>query len=357
MNILVTCAGGRLGLAFTRALKAANRNYRVIGVDGDSISLQRSLADVNIRVPRADDPAYVDLLNEVIEHCKVDLVTVQLEAELMPVSANRDRIKADVFLPKHETIEIGDSKWASFDVWKRAGVSTPESVLINSADDLAEAFRHFNGKLWLRALRGAGGKGSLAVTSLDDGRKWLDLWEGKADFMAAELLREDAWSWESVWDRGRLVLAQARKRLRWEFRNLTMSGVTGIAGASETVSDPAMEQLCIDAVLAIDPEPHGIMGLDISFDDSGKPYVTELNPGRFMSGGSLLLAEHGLNLAEVAIDVATGQWPEDSRLDDYRLPDGMISISGIDVDPIVTTRRQLDEIDGEYAARLGRSRS
>ncbi len=348
----MTFAGGRLALAFTRGLKTSNIPCRVIGVDGDTISMHRSKADVNVRVPRASDPAYVGMLNSVIDEYQVDLVTVQLEAELLPISANRDLIKADVFLPKHRTVEIGDSKWATYDIWRREGIATPESVLIDDHSDLQNAFDHFGGKMWLRALTGAGGKGSMRVTAIEDARKWLDLWEGKAEFMAAQLMKDDAWSWESVWDHGRLVVAQARKRLRWEFKNLTMSGVTGIAGASETVSNPDVERTCIEAVLAVDPEPHGIMGLDISFDNAGTPYVTEINPGRFMSGGSLLFAGHGLNLAEAAIRVAFGEWPSNSKLDDYRLPDGMICISGIDVDPLVSSRNKFDDIDREFARRL-----
>lgn len=339
-------------MAFTRALRASGRPFNIIGVDGDTISLQRSLADENIRVPLASEGAYIDILNEVIEKCYVGLVTVQLEAELLPVSENRDRLNAPVFLPKHETIETGFSKWASYEVWKESGISTPESLLIENRDELGPALDHFGGQMWMRGLTGTGGKGSLPVKSLGDAQKWFDLWEGKTDFMAAQLLGQEAWSWESVWDNGKLIVGQARRRLRWEFKNLTMSGITGIAGASETVTSPEVEQLCIDAVLAIDPEPHGVLGLDISFDDSGKPYVTEVNAGRFMSGGSLFFAEHGLNLAEIAIDVAAGNWPADSRPDDYRLRDGLICISGMDTETIVTSREELNAIDNDFAARL-----
>jgi carbamoyl-phosphate synthase large subunit len=150
------------------------------------------------------------------------------------------------------------------------------------------------------------------------------------------------------------VAAQVRKRLYWEFGNLTMSGVTGITGASETVSDPAVERVSRDAVMAIDPEPHGIMGVDVAFDDKGRPKVTEINSGRFMSGGVILFASHGFNFPYVAAKAGLGEKINGAGNMISPFPEGMICIRGLDVEPVITTRQRMEAPVSEMERRLAR---
>lgn len=338
MKVLLTSAGGRLSVGFARGLKAAPEQIDITGVDADAYSIQRSEISERYLVPRAKESSYIDTLNSIIDECGIDLVTVQLEAELLKISENRHLLNARVFLPRHETMLICDSKWETSARLEAAGVPVPESMHINNETDLEEAFERFDHSMWVRASSGTGGKGSLNATSLTDARNWMNLWNGWGNFMAAELLSKETSSWESVWHNGTLVASQVRKRLRWEFANLTISGVTGITGASETVTEPEVERVCKTAVLAIDPKPHGIMGVDVAFDPEGTPKVTEINGGRFMSGGVILFAEHGFNFPYIAVKTAMQETicEEDIAINPF--PDGMVCVRGVDVPPAITTR-------------------
>lgn len=356
-RILVTSAGGRLAVAFTRALRSSPEEYTVIGADADNYGLQRAETDTKILIPRASDPNYIDALNWIIDKYRIDLVTVQLEAELLPVSEQRNRLNAPVYLPDHNTMVVCDDKWASYEAWEKSGVPVPESILISDESDLASALDRLGGKMWLRSLTGAGGKGSLPVDNLDAARKWVDMWNGWGDFMAAQLLTKETSSWESVWDNGRLVAAQTRKRLRWEFSKMTPSGVTGITGASETVTDPIVEQVCARAVCAVDRKPHGIMGVDVSFDEAGKPYVTEINSGRFMSGGVILFANHGANFPYFAVKAGLGESTEFAVTGIDTLEDNLVCVRGLDVEPVITHRDALSAVESQYGQMMSEVRS
>lgn len=353
-RVLVTSAGGRLAVAFTRGLKAAPEPIEVIGVDANRYGLQRAEADKKFQVPWARDDSYVSVINDIIDENKIDLVTVQLEGEMLPMSENRDKLHAPLFLPRHEAIVTCDSKWASYEKWEKAGVAVPKSILIKTREDLKDALEELGGKMWLRGLTGTGGKGSIPVTSVEKAVSWIDLWNGWGNFMAAELLTKETSSWESVWSHGKLVAAQVRKRLYWEFGNLTMSGVTGITGASETVNDAVVERVSRAATLAIDPEPHGIMGVDVAFDDAGTPKVTEINAGRFMSGGVILFASNGFNFPYVAAKTGLGESVDGVAGVTNPFPEGMICIRGLDVEPVITTRERMEAPIKELEQRMAK---
>lgn len=352
-RILVTCAGGRLAVAFTRALTNLPDQYEVIGVDADVYGLQRAATCAGYVVPRASDHNYIDALNAVIDQHGIEMVFVQLEAELLPISAKRHLLHAPVFLPRHETMLVCDSKFASYEKWQAAGIPVPESIKINSKQDLESALEHLGGNMWLRSMSGAGGKGSLPIRNgdIEKAMNWVEMWKGWGNFMAAELLTEQTSSWESVWNHGKLVAAQVRKRIRWEFSSMTMSGVTGITGVSETEDNVAVQNICHDAVLAVDPEPHGIMGVDVSIDSTGNPKVTEINAGRFMSGGAILFAQQGFNFPYVATKTAFGESVDGVDGAINPLPNGLVCVRGLDIEPIITTRAAINALEKGYKAQ------
>ena len=340
----------------------------MIGVDANQHSLQRAEADCKHQIPWArDEEIYVKALNDIIEEHKVDLVTVQLESEMRTISRNRDKLSAPVFLPSLQFIEDCDDKWVSYAKWEKAGVPTPKSILIGSPADLEKAYDELGGRMWLRGLTGTGGKGSIPISPdekqfkgmsradiLEQAEAWIKLWGDWGGFMAAELMTKETSSWESVWSHGKLIASQVRKRLYWEFSNLTRSGVTGITGASETMVDPVTEQVCRDATLALDSEPHGIIGVDVAFDSSGKPKVTEINAGRFMSGGVILFAEKSFNFPYVAAMTGLGKPVKIDGDISNPFPAGMICIRGMDLKPVITSHDEINAAEAELQGRIDR---
>jgi hypothetical protein len=346
-RILVTGAGGSPATNFVRSLRAAPEPFHLVGTDADRYCLMRAETDSRWLVPPASDPDYLPVLNAIAARERVDLVHAQNDAEVTFLSEHRDRVDARLFLPDRETVRICQDKFRSFQRWQAAGLPVPDTMLVASEDDLKAAFERFDGALWLRATSGAGGRGALPVRDYDTARSWLDFHQGWGGFTAAELLEPDSITWMSVWHHGELVVAQGRKRLYWELSRVSPSGVTGVTGAGVTVSDAALDDLATRAVLAIDPRPHGLFGVDLTYDAAGTPNPTEINVGRFFTTHQFFTAL-GLNLPQVYVRLAFGEPPPPLERRHNPLPDGMVWVRGVDFEPVLTSVAEIDR----HVARL-----
>jgi carbamoyl-phosphate synthase large subunit len=206
---------------------------------------------------------------------------------------------------------------------------------------LKRAFDLYGETIWVRAIEGAGGRGALSANNYEFAKIWIDRFNGWGEFTASELLTKDTVTWLSIWYHGELVVAQTRRRLSWNFSNRTLSGVTGITGVGETYSDGIVDKMSQDAILTMDAKPHGIFAVDMTYDKNGIPNPTEINIGRFFTT-HYFFTKAGLNMPKIYCDIALdGIFPvQGKRINP--LPDGLIWIRGMDVEPVLTTRSELE---------------
>ena len=350
-RILVCAAGGAPATNFVRSLREMNEDVFLVGVDCDKYTLQRAETDVSLLVPRANDPDYIAVLNNIIDEYNIEFVHAQNDYELEVLSACRDDVHAKLFLPAKETVDICLNKFASYEAWKQAGIRVPETMLIHTKEDLKQAFDIFGPKLWLRDIKGAAGKGSFPTESYDEAVKWIDFKNGWEHFTAARYLSEKSITWMSVWHEGKLVVAQSRKRMYWEFANRAPSGVTGLTGTGVTVSDPIFDELAINSILAIDSKPHGIFSVDMTYDADGLPNPTEINIGRFFTT-HYFFTKAGLNMPEIYTKLAYGEPIERIETQVNPLPDDLAWVRGMDVEPILTHTSDIDMHEQKLKERL-----
>jgi hypothetical protein len=145
----------------------------------------------------------------------------------------------------------------------------------------------------------------------------------------------------SIWHDGELVVAQGRKRLYWELARISASGVTGVTGAGVTVADPSLDELATAAVLAIDRHPHGLFGVDLTYDRAGVPNPTEINVGRFFTTHQFFTAL-GLNLPYLYVKLALGEPPPPVPRRLNPLPEDMVWIRGVDFVPVLASAGEVD---------------
>jgi carbamoyl-phosphate synthase large subunit len=272
-----------------------------------------------------------------------DFIHLQNDVEVRAVSRLRDQVEAlgvKHYLPAAETVENCVDKEKSYRIWQRAGLPVPKTMLLQSPGDLQKAFDLYGETIWVRAIEGAGGSGALPASNYDFAKVWIDRYNGWGEFTASELLTKDTVTWLSIWYHGEIVVAQSRRRLSWNFGNRTLSGVTGITGVGETYSDESVDRISQEAVLTIDSTPHGIFAVDMTYDKSGIPNPTEINIGRFFTT-HYFFTKAGLNMPKIYCDIALdGIFPSlQKRINP--LPDGLIWIRGMDVEPVLTTRSEL----------------
>jgi glutathione synthase/RimK-type ligase-like ATP-grasp enzyme len=341
-RILVTGAGGSPSVNFTRSLRQSDEDYYIVGTDADKYYLLRAEVDARYLAPLASDEKYIDFLNYVIKKEKIEFVHAQNDTEVAFLSEHREKINAKTFFPAKETVKILQDKFESFKVWEEAGIKVPDTKLITRDTDLKELLDGFGGSMWIRAISGAGGRGSLPVHDVATAKNWLDFnekngsWDG--NFTASELLQPETVTWMSIWKDGELIVAQGRERLYWELAKISPSGVTGATGTGVTYSDPELDSIAEKAVRSIDPKPDGLFGVDMAYDKNKVPNPTEINIGRFFTTHQFF-TDAGLNMPDIFVKLAFGEKIPEIKQVRNPLPNGLVWVRGMDFEPVLSDEK------------------
>lgn len=333
-----------------RSLRAAPEQVYIVGTDMNAHTLMRAETDARHLVPAVDDPAYLHVIRQIVSEEGIDFVHAQNDAELAFLSDHRDELGTMTFLPARETVALCQDKFASYVRWRAAGLRVPETMLIEHERDLRDAFAGFGGRVWLRATGGAGGRGSLATDDLATATSWIEFNRGWGEFTAAKLLEPDSVTWMSIWHHGELVVAQARLRLYWELARISPSGITGVTGAGLTVRDPKLDDVALAAVAAIDARPHGLFGVDLTYDADGIANPTEINIGRFFTTHHFFTVL-GLNMPWIFVQLAFGEDSPQIEAQLSPLPPGMVWIRGVDFEPVLVHESELAGFRAELERR------
>jgi len=357
-RILATACGGPSTLSFTRSLRDAdpdNKKYYIVGTDCDKYNIQRSEVDKTYLCPKATDSKYIPFIKRIIQKEKINFLHSQPEIEAYMIGKNRADIISTgcrLIMPKQDTIDLLRDKSQSYDIWKDAGIKVPENIIINNKDDLKSAFEQFGTEIWIRETIGAAGKGSLSRPTYEEALAHIESKNMWSHTVAAEHLgnSQDTITWQSIWYKGDLVVAQGRKRLYWAFSNRSQSGVTGLTGTGITVNDSRLDELAILCIKSADNVPHGIFSVDFTCDNKGVPNPTEINISKFFTTHHFI-TKAGCNMPDILVQLA---------FDEYEGPFGVLNpcesdmlwIRGIDVLPILKHKNEIDAKVNEYNSIL-----
>lgn len=336
-RILILGAGGSPATNFVRSLRDAPEEFYLVGTDCNKFYMIRSETDTNHLIPPCSDEKYIDILNKIIDEEKIEFLHVQNDAEMEVISDNREKLNVKYFLPSRPVINICLDKLESNAYWKKYDVPQPITIEINNKRDLRRAFKEIGGKLWIRERSGAGGRGSLPVTNYKQAKNWIDFKEGWGKFIAAEYLSPETITWQSIWNKGQLVVAQTRKRLYWELGKISPSGVSGATGGAITTLDKRVDDVALKAIFAVNSyeRPHGIFSVDMTYNKNGMPIPTEINIGRFFTT-HYFFTQAGLNMPYIFVKLAFDEkYPEPEKKFNP-LPDNLLWIRGMDFLPILT---------------------
>ena len=270
-RVLVT-GSGPASTNFMLSLRIAPEDLFLVSTDANAHHLFLSPADRTYLVPPATQKDYLDRLNEVIEEEKIEFVHPQPDIEVLIIGRNRNKVNAITYLPSTRAIEICQDKFTSYVEWKKKGLPVPKSLLIKGERDVERAVEEIGFPMWIRATRGAGGRGSTIAQNERTLRHWVEYWRSRGvkwDFIAQEYLPGRNLAFHSLWRGGELVTSMARERLEYIYPHLSPSGVTGTPAVQRTIHDERVNEIATEAVLAIDPNFTGIACVDLREDREG----------------------------------------------------------------------------------------
>ena len=337
ITVLVTGAGGPIGVNLTRSLRLCKRPLVLMGSDANPLHQPLAITDKIFSLPVATASEYLQRLNTLIDQLGVDVVMPTHPTEVRALSLVRDQVKARLFLPPHEAIDNGQDKFRSYELFKKGGVPVPKSIRIDGPEDVVRAFDELGPPpIWFRGA-GVPGRGigvaSLPCTEPGVARAWVEHHKGYGLMMASEYLPGDNLTWLCVWYEGKLWASQTRERLEYVIPHVSPSGVTGAPAVARTVCRPEVRAAGEAAVRAVNPgPPHGIFFVDLKSHRDGNPMVTEINSGRFGTTMHFYTAA-GYNFPELALTLCLGETPE--RVVQDPIPQDTYWIRTLDCGPVL----------------------
>jgi hypothetical protein len=314
IRALVTGAGSGSSGNLIRALRAMTPKPHIVGVNGDRFSLKQSLADDNYLCPASESGRFVDSILEIVSREQINVIMPTDDSVVKALSDGRGRFAIELLLPRQETIDLCQDKYALNVFLRRRGISAPLTYAVRSLKGLDGIFDRFSraGVLWCRTRHGARSLAATPVATAEQARAWITQWRDLrgvkvSSFTIAEYLPGRHFMVQSVWRNGDLLRAQAIEILGYFAAGNNPSGVFSLASLAKTVSAPEAVQVALSAVRAIEQCPSGAFFAELKERADGVPSITEINAGRFPSGVTALLAVGNDNMVAMFAAAAVGE--------------------------------------------------
>lgn len=127
---IVTGAGGAAGVAVIRALTA--RGLPVIAADADDMAAGLRLARMSSRLPRANDPLFVDGVCRLAQQTGASVLISTVAEEMEVLARGEDRLSAvglHTWFAAPEVVRTCIDKWRFAAAVRRAGIGAPTTAL------------------------------------------------------------------------------------------------------------------------------------------------------------------------------------------------------------------------------------
>lgn len=141
ITVLITGAGapGIRGTLYSLTCNFDARKIKTVGTDVKESAVGKYFCDKFYRIPHASNPEYLDVLLNICEKEKVDVILPQNTAELAVLSENRDQFKkigSVVTISNKKSIEIANDKYQLLKLAEKSGLPTAKSFLVSTFSDL-----------------------------------------------------------------------------------------------------------------------------------------------------------------------------------------------------------------------------
>lgn len=313
-RLLVTSAGSGASGNLVRSLRAGRGGLTIVGCHDDRFILKSSPADRNYLVPPLGHPAWARALRRIADAEKIDLVLPVTDADVAALSRARRALAGRLFLPRAATVERCADKYALGEWLRARGVPAPRTYRVTDLGRLERIFARLGNpsRAWCRIRAGAGSRGAAPVAGPGQARSWIGYWRDLrgvpvSAFTLSEYLPGRDLGCQSVWKDGRLALVKTYERLSYLGTGSRPSEVSAVGALTKTVAEPAVVEIAVRAIRAVDGRASGVFGVDLKEGADGAPRVTEINAGRFTSGTNLLDLTGKHNMTAVYLKLARGE--------------------------------------------------
>jgi carbamoylphosphate synthase large subunit len=287
-RLLVPGAGSPSSNNLIRAFRRGDASAYIVGCHDDPFELKKSVADKNYLIPELSAAQFESALRGIVTEEQIDLVVPNYDDDVLAISKLAEHLPCRTYLPCRTAIDSCLDKYELATFLHSRGFHVPESYAVNDWEDIETIFRKLSSHriLWCRTRKGTGSLGALPVKNPQQARAWIEYWEQMRgipprSFVLAEYLPGRDFVVQCLFKRGKPIIAKMFQRLSYLTLNAVASGVSSTAALSKMVYEPRIMQMCIEAMLALDPDASCVFFADVKENAKGEACITEINPGRF----------------------------------------------------------------------------
>jgi hypothetical protein len=333
IRALIIGAGTGSSGNLIRALRIMTPRPYIVGLNDDRFVLKLSLADRNYLGPEPTSDEFANSILEIIRRERINVVMPTDDNVVKALSDERDRFPIELLLPRKDTIDLCQDKYALNAFLRRRAISAPLTYEVRSLRDLDRIFARFSRAdlLWCRARRGSRSLAAIPVATAEQARAWITQWRDLqgikvSDFTLGEYLPGRHFIVQSVWRNGSLLRARSIEVLSYFAAGNNPSGVFSLSCLAKTVLATEALEVALRAVQALERHPSGAFFIELKETVDGNPSITEINAGRFPSGVTALLAVGKDNMIAIFALAAVGRAitatdPYGSALEHYLVRD------------------------------------
>lgn len=293
ITVLVSACGYQFMPALADCLKNnGERNIRIVGTDMNYDETILQMVDAFYQVPKAKDPSYCDVVLDICEKEKVDIVLPTMSAELIPLLDNIDRFKEKniiVSISNRKSIETTNNKLKFYEFMKNNNLPMVDFYPVHNVEEVIEAFKKLdypNNAVCVKALESSGSRG---IRIIDPSKSRFDILFNEKpnsfyisyeelieilsqknempEMVAMQAIPGEEFSVDLVADNGKVLYMCARQ---------SNTIIASIPQSATLFKDEKAYKICEDVVriLGID----GNADFDFKYDKDNNPILMEVNP-------------------------------------------------------------------------------
>lgn len=293
ITVLVSACGYQFMPALADCLKNnGERNIRIVGTDMNYDETILQMVDAFYQVPKAKDPSYCDVVLDICEKEKVDIILPTMSAELIPLLDNLDRFTEKgivVSISNRKSIETTNNKLRFYEFMRDNHLPMVDFCAVHNVEEVKEAFKKIgypDKAICIKALESSGSRG---IRIIDPSKSRFDILfnekpnsfyisyeelieilsekEKMPEMVVMEAIPGEEFSVDLVADHGKVLYMCARQ---------SNTIIASIPQTATLFEDKKAYEICEKVVelLKID----GNADFDFKYDKDYNPVLMEVNP-------------------------------------------------------------------------------
>ena len=350
MNILINGVGGPTPRSIARTIRRYSQfdNVKLIGTDINPLAYglyENDLYDHTYLVQPAGHLDYWATMEKIIKEHQIDLAMVHPEHEVMAWSKRISDGKAPcrVLLPSYKMSELLVDKSKMTEVLKDSGLVPKSFVFDSDLQNFEVLEATLSYPFWVRATSGSSGLGSLKVENQKSLKNWLHINPNVKQFIASTFLPGRNLAVKLLYHNGKLFRSASGERVNYIMAKVAPSGITGNTSFGRLLNEPDLVGKAISAMDMLfehtRSEKHGFFTADFKEDESGCPFITEINVR--MVAFNICFAAGGANFTEDIIRLLNNDKSFDKSYKMYEFDPGTIFLRDVDIEPKLMNEKDL----------------